>query len=132
MHNVQLCHLHLLAAWVGFLCGALSGGVAGLFFHGEDWLGGYGSYPRRLVRLGHISFFGLGFLNAFFALTISTTRIPELLGRLASLGLLAGAVTMPLCCFAAAWHKPLRCLFPIPVTSLIGGVSLVVLILVIS
>jgi hypothetical protein len=128
MHNPQLCSLHLLAAWVGFLCGALSGAAVGLFFHREDWLGGYSSFPRRLIRLGHISFFGLGLLNALFALTVAVVPVPELLGRLASIGLLTGAVTMPLCCFASAWRKPLRCLFPIPVTSLLGAVSLIVLI----
>lgn len=128
MHNPQLCSLHLLAAWVGFLCGVLSGAAVGLFFHREDWLGGYSSFPRRLIRLGHISFFGLGLLNALFALTVAIVPVVELLGRLASIGLLTGAVTMPLCCFASAWRKPLRCLFPIPVTSLLGAVSLIVVI----
>src|SRR5262245_192124 len=128
MHNLQLCSLHLLAAWVGFLCGALSGAVVGLFFHREDWLGGYSSFARRLLRLGHISFFGLGLLNALFALTVAVVPVAELLGRMASIGLLTGAITMPLCCFASAWRKPLRCLFPIPVTSLLGAVSLIVLI----
>ena len=127
MHNLELCSLHLLAAWIGFLCGAISGAVVGLFFHREDWLGGYSSYPRRLIRLGHISFFGLGLLNALFALTIAVIQVPELPGRLASIGLLIGAITMPLCCFASAWRKPLRFLFPIPVTSLLGAVSLIVL-----
>jgi hypothetical protein len=128
MQNPQLCSLHLLAAWVGFLCGAFSGAAVGLFFHREDWLGGYSSFPRRLIRLGHISFFGLGLLNALFALTVAVVPVVELLGRLASIGLLTGAVTMPLCCFASAWRKPLRCLFPIPVTSLLGAVSLIVVI----
>ena len=128
MHNLELCSLHLLAAWVGFLGGALSGAVVGLFFHQEDWLGGYNSFPRRLIRLGHISFFGLGLLNALFALTVAVIPVAELLGQMASIGLLTGAVTMPLCCFASAWRKPLRCLFPIPVTSLLGAVSLIVLI----
>src|SRR5215813_14059725 len=127
MHNLQLCSLHLQAAWIGCLCGALSGAVIGLFFHREDWLGGYNSFPRRLIRLGHISFFGLGFLNALFALTICVSQGAELPMRLASLGLLTGAMTMPLCCFASAWRKRLRCLFPIPVTSLLGAVLIVLL-----
>jgi hypothetical protein len=128
MHNLELCTLHLLAAWVGFLGGALSGAIVGLFFHREDWLGGYSSFPRRLLRLGHISFFGLGLLNALFALTVALVPVPDLLGRLASIGLLTGTITMPLCCFASAWRKALRCLFPIPVTSLLAAVSLIVLI----
>lgn len=130
MHNVDLCNIHLVAAWIGFLCGVISGAVAGLFFHRENWLGGYGSYPRRLVRLGHISLFGLGFLNALFALTVAAREVPELSGHLASLGLLIGAITMPICCFAVAWRKSLRFLFPVPVASLLGGISLIVLALV--
>src|SRR5215813_12422218 len=121
MHNPQLCSLHLLAAWVGFLCGALSGAAVGLFFHRDDWLGGYSSYPRRLIRLGHISFFGLGLLNALFALTAALVPMPEMTVHLASIGLLTGALTMPICCFLAAWRKSFRFLFPIPVGSLLAG-----------
>jgi len=124
MHNIDLCVVHLFAAWAGFLCGVVSGAVVGLFFHQECWLGGYSSYPRRLIRLGHISFFGLGFLNALFAFTVSVVHTPDLIAYLASTGLLAGAITMPLCCFAAAWRKPLRFMFPVPVGSLLIGVAL--------
>jgi hypothetical protein len=62
--------LNLIAGWLGMLAGVLSGAVLGLFFHREDWMGGYGSYRRRLARLGHIAFFGLGFLNLIFAASI--------------------------------------------------------------
>jgi hypothetical protein len=129
MHNLHLCSLHLLIAWIGFLCGVISGAIAGIFFHREEWLGGYGSYRRRLIRLGHISFFGLGFLNALFALTVAAIQVQQWIGQIASIGLIIGAVTMPFCCFASAWRKALRCLFPIPVVSLLTAVSLVVLIL---
>ena len=61
--------INLLVAWVWILLGFLSGFGLGLNFHREDWLGGYGSYKRRLFRLGHISFFGLGALNLMFYLT---------------------------------------------------------------
>ncbi|MGI8603357.1 MAG: hypothetical protein ACR2OZ_10195 [Verrucomicrobiales bacterium] len=56
-------------AWAGMLAGVLSGAFIGLFFHRDDWMGGYGSFRRRLTRLGHISFFGLGFINFLCALT---------------------------------------------------------------
>ena len=127
MHNLQVVTTHLAAAWIGFLFGILSGALFGLFFHRENWLGGYSSYPRRLLRLGHISFFGLGLLNALFALTAAVVSMPELTVHLASIGLLAGAITMPICCFLTAWRKPLRCLFPIPVGSLMAGTVLIAL-----
>jgi hypothetical protein len=117
----QVPNLNLMAGWLGMLAGVLSGAILGLFFHREDWMGGYGSYRRRLARLGHIAFFGLGFLNLIFAAT--ATQLP-LAGRalaIASWALVLGATTMPLCCFLSAWRKPLRHLFPIPVLSITTG-----------
>ena len=125
MHFTHVVSVHLFAAWAGFVCGVLSGAVVGLLFHKDDWLGGYSSYPRRLLRLGHISFFGLGLLNALFAVTVALVPFNELTARIASLGLLIGAITMPLCCFASAWRKPLRVFFPIPVVSVLIGTLLV-------
>jgi hypothetical protein len=33
--------LHLLIGWIAMLLGVLSGAVIGLFFHLDDWAGGY-------------------------------------------------------------------------------------------
>jgi hypothetical protein len=111
------------AAWIGILLGLSSGVIQGLFFDREDWLGGYGSWPRRLTRLGHISFFGVAFLNLAYADTVglfgAASDVP-----LASMLLIAGAVLMPLVCYLAAWRKPLRHLFPLPVLTLLGAVLL--------
>jgi hypothetical protein len=120
----------LMAGWLGMAGGVVSGAVIGLFFHREDWMGGYGSFRRRMTRLGHISFFGLGFLNLAFALTHHATRggSASLSGSqlaIASAGLLLGAVTMPTCCFLTAWRKePFRHLFFIPVTGVAVGITL--------
>jgi hypothetical protein len=113
--------LNLIAGWLGMLAGVLSGAVLGLFFHREDWMGGYGSYRRRLARLGHIAFFGLGFLNLIFAATASQLPLAGQELTIASWALILGAVTMPLCCFLSAWRKPMRHLFPIPVLSVTTG-----------
>ena len=115
--------INLLAAWIGFLLGCLAGAVTGLFFHGEDWLGGYASWPRRMVRLGHISFFGLGFLNLAFALT--TRRLGLHAGLAAPAALfVVGAAAMPLVCYLAAWRAPFRHLFCVPALSVTAGVAL--------
>ena len=107
------------------LGGVISGAAVGLFFHDDAWMGGYGSYRRRLTRLGHISFFGLGFVNLMFAFSIRAVEIPLFEARLASWCFIAGLVAMPLCCFLTAWRKPLRHLFPIPVLSV--GIGIIVL-----
>ena len=113
--------LNLIAGWLGMLSGVLSGAVLGLFFHREDWMGGYSSYRRRLARLGHIAFFGLGFLNLIFAATVAQLPLTGQDITIASWALILGAATMPLCCFLSAWRKPLRHLFPIPVLSVTTG-----------
>jgi hypothetical protein len=107
------------AGWIGMVLGVASGAVIGLFFHREDWMGGYSSYRRRLTRLGHISFFGLAFVNFCFAFSQSVQPLAAPWNAVASQGFLIGAAAMPTVCFLSAWRKPFRHLFFIPV----GGVS---------
>jgi hypothetical protein len=113
---------NLLAGWIGMLAGVLSGGLVGLFFYRDDWMGGYNSWRRRLTRLGHISFFGLGFINLLFAATAAQLPLHGVWLQVASIGLILGAITMPACCFLSAWRKPMRHLFPIPVVSVCAGI----------
>ncbi len=117
--NPTLNHLNLWAAWIGILLGMLSGALIGLFFHRDEWLGGYGAWRRRLLRLGHISFFGIAFLNLAFANTVSVAGAQTPV--LAAWSLVAGAVLMPTICFLAAWRRGFRHLFFLPVLSLISG-----------
>jgi hypothetical protein len=113
-----MSHLNLTVAWLAILLGLISGTLIGLFFHREDWLGGYGSWRRRMLRLGHVSFFGTGLLNLSFALSSAQLR-HEPPPRIAAMAFVVGAIAMPTVCFLSAWRQPLRHLFFIPVTSLI-------------
>jgi hypothetical protein len=114
---------NLYAGWVGFLAGALTGAALGLRFDRDDWLGGYGSWRRRLLRLGHIACFGMGLLNIMFALSAQARPLPEPWASWASLGWIVALVAMPVCCALAAWRKPLRHLFPIPVVATLVGIG---------
>ena len=116
--------LNLISAWTGILLGMVSGAALGLGFHRETFLGGYGSWARRLCRLGHISFFGLALVNFLFHATVRLEHLTAAATRPAGLLLVAGAVTMPLVCFASAFWRPARHAFAIPVLSLLGGVVL--------
>jgi len=107
---------------VGVLGGIASGAIVGLFFHADEWMGGYSSYRRRLIRLGHISFFGLGFLNLFFGLSAAPMGLTGIFFALGSWSWIAAGLSMPACCFLAAWRKPLRHLFPLPVCAALLGV----------
>ena len=123
----DLTQLHITLGWSSMLLGILSGAVMGLFFHREDWAGGYGSFTRRMMRLAHVAFFGLGFLNISFGLSLQGISLIESYSRVASYGLILGAVSMPVCCLLAAWRKPLRHLFPVPVLCLFAGIVPIVL-----
>jgi hypothetical protein len=122
--NVSVtAHINLIAGWLGFLVGALSGATLGLAFHRDDWLGGYDSWRRRLLRLGHIACFGIGFLNVMFAVSVAARPLAEPWAKCASLAWLVALVSMPTCCALAAWRKPLRHLFPIPVSATLVGIG---------
>jgi hypothetical protein len=115
--------INLLAAWVGILLGFLSGLALGLCFHREDWLGGYGSFKRRLYRLAHISLFGLGVVNFLFYFTAQAVHGGSLL-PLASSAFIVGAITMPVCCVLRAHFPNTQSLFALPVLSLVAGGAL--------
>ena len=116
--------INLIAAWAGILLGFLSGMVQGMFFHRENWLGGYASLKRRMYRLGHISFFGLGAVNLFFWLTATSSNFSSGIASIVSWAFIVGAVTMPLCCVVMAHFPKLHLIFAVPVISLIAGGAL--------
>lgn len=116
-------NLNIYTAWVGFFAGCLAGVITGLFFHSETWLGGYNSWSRRMIRLAHIAFFGLGFINLAFAITIRTLGIESGI-TLPSYLLIIGAVTMPIVCYLSAWKSFFRHLFFIPALSVTLGIAI--------
>lgn len=124
-----MAQLNLHFAWCWMLAGLVTGTGLGLMFHCEQWMGGYASWRRRLVRLGHIAFLGTGLINLGFALTVIVLGMNAPSLRWASFLLVAGAAAMPLNCFLAAWHRPLRHLFFIPVMTLTGGLAVFVVLL---
>jgi len=118
--KTPLFQMNLVLGWIWLVLGFASGFVQGLFFQREEWLGGYGSFKRRMYRLAHISFFGLGTVNVLFHFTVqSLVSTPALHGASWAFGL--GAVTMPICCVLMANHPKARLLFGIPVFSLLAG-----------
>lgn len=120
-----MSNINLHAAWLAILLGCAAGAAQGLFFRDETWLGGYDSWQRRLTRLGHISFFGLGFLNLLFALSLPSLPAHTALVA-ASWLLIAGVILMPLLCYASAFHERFRHLFFLPAGSVIAAAAIVV------
>jgi len=124
--NLAGSQLNLVFAWIWILAGFLSGMVLGLKFHDENWMGGYASFKRRMHRLAHISFFGLGAINLFFHLTLKDAAAGPY-GSWASIAFILGGITMPLCCWLMAASKKFQSLFAVPVLSLVSGAILTIL-----
>ncbi len=116
--------INLLSAWLGVLAGFVSGAIIGLKFHREDWLGGYTSHRRRMLRLGHISFFGLAVINVMFYSVTSLFTAGHATVSIASWAFVVGALTMPVACALVAWRVRWKDVFIIPVSSLLTGAVL--------
>ena len=114
--------LSLDAGWIGICLGCVAGAIQGLFFHREQWLGGYNSWARRMMRLGHISLVALGLINLAFALTVKSYGIADGVAWPARL-LVVGLTTMPLLCYLSAFRPVFRNLFFIPALSVIGAAA---------
>ena len=111
---------NLYVGWIAILIGLTAGAALGTFFHREAWLGGYGSWRRRMLRLVHISLVGTGLLNVAFALSSESLGLDPA-PPIASVLFILGAVTMPTVCLLSAWRRAARHLFFIPVLSLLFG-----------
>jgi hypothetical protein len=114
------------AGWFLLLAGFVSGAAMGMRFHREDFLGGYASLRRRLVRLGHIALAVIGLINVVYSLSPWPVS-GNWQARGAAAGLIVGGVTMPAVCFLSAWRISWRSLFVIPVAALLAGVACILL-----
>ncbi len=122
--KTEFAQINLVMAWLWILLGFVSGLVLGLFFRDEKWLGGYAGRQRRMYRLGHISFFGLGAVNLLFWLTVQEFALSGNLVPIASIAFALGALAMPVCCVVMAHVPRAHFLFAVPVVSLILGGTL--------
>jgi hypothetical protein len=111
--------------WIWITAGLVSGMVLGLGFARENFLGGYGSWKRRLMRLGHIAQVMLGVMNVLFELSRERMVLAPVWVEGASWGMVVGAVLMPTVCALAAFDKRAMALFGIPVVALIGSSAIV-------
>ncbi len=113
------CHIwNWYAGWGLLLIAFVSGAGLGLFFHHENFLGGYTSFRRRLMRLGHIALAALGMVNLLYAFS-PWPGPSQWQTTPASVSWILGALSMPAACFLTSWNIRFRPLFAAPVTLLI-------------
>jgi len=118
---------NLVLAW-GLIAFGFGGGfVFGLFFHRDNWMGGYTSFRRRLYRLAHIASLALAMINILFYLTAQRLPYPNRAVDIASWGFIVGAISMPIACLIMAHKVNTRPIFLVPVISLIGAAVITLL-----
>ena len=82
-----------------------------------EWLGAYDAVARRLVRLGHIAFIGLGILDVLLALELPRLTLSPPLKRLCSRAMIFGNVFLPPVLFAAGLWRGVKYALPLPATA---------------
>jgi hypothetical protein len=113
-----------LFGWGSILVGLVAGMGLGLGFHRDDFLGGYGSLRRRMLRLGHIALVALGMLNVLYAQSAPGLHLGPGAFAITSAAWMVGGLAMPVCCALMAWRPAFRPLFAIPVTTLLLAAAL--------
>lgn len=120
--SIQLFNWY--AGWSLVLLAFVTGALVGLGFHRDDFWGGYGSFRRRIVRLGHVALAALGLMNVVYSVAPGAGAASAL-GRAASVCFVVGGIAMPLVCFLTGWRARFRHLFFVPVLALVLAVVLV-------
>jgi hypothetical protein len=117
--------------WTSMAVGVGTGLLLGLWsFDGPmavpEWLGAYDATSRRLVRLGHIAFLGLGILDVLLARELPRLALTRRLARVASGAMVFGNVLLPPVLLAAGAWRPCKYLLPFPATAVLVSLALVV------
>ena len=111
-----------VVGWASLAAGVGVGLVMGLWsFDGPlqtpAWIGEYTDTSRRLVRLGHIAFLGLGFIDILIERELVRSSLGRAGRAIASWSMVIGNVLLPIALFGAAAYRPLKYFMAIPATS---------------
>jgi hypothetical protein len=115
--------------WISLAVGVATGLVMGLWsFDGPmatpAWLGEYGDTSRRLARLGHIAFIGLGLINILLAHELPQSSLGTRARGIASRHMNFGNIVLPVTLFAAAAWRPAKYAMAIPATAVFVALCL--------
>ena len=112
--------------WFLILAGVLMGSYMGIKFQREDWLGGYFSLPRRMVRLAHVALVALGMLNILFARSLESLKLSPTLETVASWTLMTAAFLMPASCICISLGSRRFEMFAAPILCLVTALILTI------
>ena len=80
------------------------------------WLGEYADTSRRLARLGHIAFIGLGLIDILIEREVVRSALGSAHRAVASWSMAIGNVLLPVALFAAAIYRPVKYFMAVPAT----------------
>ena len=128
----EAARLNRAIALTSLALGAAVGLILGLWsFDGPlpvpAWLGAYVDTPRRLVRLGHIAFFGLGILNLLLAREYAALALRDATIKTAFHCMNFGNVFLPCTLIAAAVYAPAKPFLAAPALSVFIALCLAAL-----
>ena len=111
--------VNFAVGWTSLAVGALTGLVLGIWSFGgpvpvPEWIGEYDTLSRRLLRLGHIAFFGLGILNIMLARHLGRSRSVSYPKVLALTSMNFGNVFLPITLIGASIFEPVKYLMSLP------------------
>lgn len=108
-------------ALVGIPAGIALGALLGLPARRDDGWGGYGAFPRRAARLGHVAAVMLPLLAGFYALALDAWSHDLDLALLGARLWTAGSAVLVVTLFAAAFRRRLADLLPLPALTVLAG-----------
>ena len=128
-HGPDVYRLNKAVAWCSFFMGAATGMVMGLWaFDGPGsppaGMTSYADTSRRLLRLGHIAFFGIGYLNLLLAAELPSLRLSDRQKVSAAQAMNVANILLPVTLMAAAYLPAIKYLLPIPATAATGALAI--------
>lgn len=111
-----------IVGWTSLAVGIGVGLVMGLWsFDGPmeppAWIGEYADTSRRLIRLGHIAFIGLGLIDILIERELLRSALGRAGRATASWSMVIGNVLLPVALFGAAAYRPLKYFMAVPAGS---------------
>jgi len=111
-------YANIIFGWCWINIGFIMGMVIGMKFEKANWLGGYASWERRMLRLSHVAFIFLSILNIVYGHELMNVNLSETWKQAGSILIIIGAIGIPVIVFIAAFYKKILYYLAIPIIAL--------------
>lgn len=125
--NKRIGNINIKFGWFWLFIGLLQAIWIGLYAFSPEWLGGYASLSRRLLRLSHIAFMALSLTNILYGLCIDSVNLSKSLKKIGSYSMIIAAISMPTICLLTISNNFFELFFFIPSLSFACGLLIMAL-----